>query len=82
MVSALLTLLVLGIAGLVVAALVLAVLGVVFSIAFGVAGLLLLKVAPLLLLGWIVLRLVKRGPPGRHPPARQISRADREWLDS
>lgn len=77
MVSALLTLLVLGIAGLVVAGLVLAVLGVVFSIAFGVAGLLLLKVAPLLLLGWIVLRLVNRGRPGR-----QISRADREWLDS
>lgn len=77
MLSSLLALLLLGLAGLLVASVVLAVIGLVFSIAFGVAGLLLFKVAPLLLVGWVVLKLVERARP-----ARRIASADREWLDS
>ena len=73
MLGALLTLLALGIAGIVVVSLVFAVLGMVM----GVVGFLLFKVAPVLLIGWLVLKLVQRSN-GR----RQISSADRKWLDS
>lgn len=76
MLSALLTLLVLGIAGIVAIGVVMTLLGVVFSIAMGVAGVLLFKVAPLLLVGWLVLKVVERG---RRPKA--LSDADRKWLD-
>lgn len=77
MLSALLTLLVLGIAGMIVISVVLAVLGTVFSVAFGLVGVLLFKVAPLLLIGWCVLKLVER----RRAPKR-LSSADQRWLDS
>lgn len=72
MIGALLTLLVLGIAGIVVVSLVFAVLGVVM----GVVGFLLFKVVPVLLVGWVVMKLVQRSR-GR----REISAADRKWLD-
>lgn len=77
MLSALLTLLVLGIAGMIVLSIVLAILGTVFSVAFGAIGLLVFKVAPLLLIGWCVLKLVER----RRSPKR-LSSADERWLDS
>ena len=48
----------------------------VFGLIFGVAGFLLFKVAPVLLVGWIILKLVSRS---RRP--RQLSAADRRWLD-
>ena len=76
MLSALLTLLVLGIAGIVAIGVVMTLLGVVFSVAIGVAGVLLFKVAPLLLVGWLVLKVIERG---RRPKA--LSDADRKWLD-
>lgn len=76
MLSALLTLLVLGIAGIVAIGVVMTLLGVVFSVAVGVAGVLLFKVAPLLLVGWLVLKVIERG---RRPKA--LSDADRKWLD-
>lgn len=76
MLSALLTLLVLGIAGIVAIGVVMTLLGVVFSVAMGLAGVLLFKVAPLLLVGWLVLKVVERG---RRPKA--LSDADRKWLD-
>lgn len=77
MLTALLTLLALGIAGLVVISFVMAVIGVVFSVAFGAVGFLLFKVAPLLLIGCCVLKLVERG---RRP--KRLSSADERWLDS
>jgi hypothetical protein len=77
MLGALLSFLVFGIVGLVVISLVMALIGVVFSITFGIVGFLLFKVAPLLLLGWIVLKLVDRSRGHR-----RISAADQRWLDS
>lgn len=77
MLGALLTLFVFGIVGLVVISVVMALIGVFFSITFGIVGFLLFKVAPLLLVGWIVLKLVDRSR-GR----RRISAADQRWLDS
>lgn len=72
MLAALLTLLVLGIAGIVVLSLVLA----LFGLAMGVAGFLLFQVAPVLLVGWVVVKLVQRSRR-----SREISAADRRWLD-
>jgi hypothetical protein len=77
MLSTLLTLFVLGFVGLLVVGVVLAVIGVVFGLAVGVASFLLFKVAPILLIGWVVLKLVSRARGHR-----QISAADQRWLDS
>lgn len=76
MLSTLLMLFVIGIVGLVAVSVVLALVGVVFSVAMGVAGFLLFKVAPVLLVGWLALKLVQRAT-GRRP----ISAADQRWLD-
>lgn len=76
MLSTLLMLFVIGIVGLVAVSVVLALVGVVFSVAMGVAGFLLFKVAPVLLVGWLALKLVQR-VTGR----RTISAADQRWLD-
>jgi hypothetical protein len=67
MISTLLTLLVVGV-------LALAVLGIVFMI-LGVAFGLLFKLLPLILIGYIVLRLLA-------PRQRKLSEADRKWLES
>jgi hypothetical protein len=76
MLGALITLFVFGIVGLVVISVLMALVGIFFSITFGLVGLLLFKVAPLLLLGWVVLKLVDRSRSRRH-----ISAADQRWLD-
>ncbi|CAN5651867.1 hypothetical protein BH23GEM7_BH23GEM7_36810 [soil metagenome] len=78
MLGALLTLFAFGLAGVVLFAVAMALLGVVFSVVFGVAGFLLFKVAPLLLLGWLILKLIGR----RGGRSRRLSAADRKWLDS
>jgi len=77
MLSALLTLFVFGIVGLVVISLLMALIGIFFSITFGIVGFLLFKVAPILLIGWLVLKLVDRSRS-----RRRISAADQRWLDS
>lgn len=77
MLSALLTLFVFGIVGIVVISVAMALLGVFFSLAFGLAGLLLFKVAPLLLLGWVVVKAIDM-TRGR----KSISKSDQRWLDS
>ncbi len=77
MLGALLTLFAFGIVGLVVISLVMALIGIFFSITFGIVGFLLFKVAPLLLIGWLVLKLVNRSRN-----RRRISAADQRWLDS
>jgi hypothetical protein len=77
MLGTLITLLIAGLVGLVAISVILAILGAVLSMTFGVVGFLLFKVAPILLVGWVVLKLVDRSR-GR----RQISAADQRWLDS
>jgi uncharacterized membrane protein YvlD (DUF360 family) len=75
MIGTLLTLLAAGLVTLIAAAIVLSLLGMVFSLAFAVATFLLFKVAPVLLVGWVVLKLLDRRRPKR------LSAADRKWLD-
>jgi hypothetical protein len=75
MLTSLLTLFVVGLAAVVVISIVLAILGAVFGLAMGLVGILLFKVLPILLVGYLVLRLLS-------PKRREISAADREWLES
>jgi len=67
MISTLLTLLIVGV-------LALAVLGIVFAV-LGMAVGLLFKLLPILLIGYVVVRLLA-------PKQRKISEADRRWLES
>lgn len=76
MIGTLLTLFIAGLIGIVAIGIILTILGAVLSITFGLAGFLLFKIAPILLVGWVVLKLVDRGRT-RH----QISAADQRWLD-
>lgn len=79
MLSGLLTLLFLGIAGIFAVTVLMTIVGIVFSIAFGVVGFLLFKVAPVLLIGYCVLKVIER----RKGPRRgRLSAADQRWLDS
>jgi hypothetical protein len=77
MLGTLITLLIAGLVGLVAISVIFAILGAVLSVTFGVVGFLLFKVAPILLVGWLVLKLVDRSRN-----RRQISAADQRWLDS
>jgi uncharacterized membrane protein YccC len=77
MLGTLITLLIAGFVGLIALSVVLAIVGALLSVTFGIVGFLLFKVAPLLLVGWVVLKLVERARGGR----RQISAADQRWLD-
>jgi uncharacterized membrane protein len=74
MISSLLTYLLVGVIAIVVAGVVLSVVGAVFGIAFGLAGFLLFKVAPLVLIGYLVVRFLA-------PKRKQLSEADRKWLE-
>jgi hypothetical protein len=72
----LLTFLAVGLVTLIAAGVVLSLLGTVFSLTFGLASFLLFKVAPVMFIGWVVLKILDR-VRGK----RQISAADRKWLD-
>ena len=72
----LLTFLAVGLVTLIAAGVVLSLLGTVFSLTFGLASFLLFKVAPVMFLGWVVLKILDR-VRGK----KQISAADRKWLD-
>lgn len=76
MLGTLLTLFAVGLVTLIGVGIVLSIVGVLFSITFGIAGFLLFKVAPILLVGWLVLKLFDRGGS-----RRSLSAADRRWLD-
>lgn len=65
-----------GFVAVLVAGVVLSVVGAVFGIALGLAGLLLFKVAPIVLVGYLVVRLL--GPKKK----KRLSDADRKWLES
>lgn len=77
MIGALLTFFAVGLITLLVAGVVLSVVGAVFSITFGLATFLLFKVAPILLVGWIVVKVIQKagGNSGK------LSEADRKWLE-
>lgn len=75
MISSLLTLFVVGIAGLLAVGVVLAIVGTVFGLAFGLAGFLLFKVVPVVIVGYLLMRFLA-------PKRKKISAADRKWLQS
>jgi hypothetical protein len=75
-VGTLLTLFAVGLLAIVAIGLAFSLIGAIFSVAFGVASFLLLKVAPVVFLGWIVLKLIDR-----RKSRASISAADRAWLE-
>ena len=76
MIGTLLTFFAVGLATLIVAGIVLSILGTVLSIGFTLATFLMFKVAPYLLVGWVVLKIVDRFKSGR-----TISASDQRWLE-
>lgn len=77
MIRTLLTFFAVGLVTLVAVGIGLWAVGAIFSITFGLVSFLLFKVAPLVLIGWVVLKIFeKRKPRG------ELSAADREWLES
>lgn len=72
----LLTFLAVGLVTLIAAGVVLSVVGFLFSLTFGLASFLLFKVAPVLFVGWVVLKLVDRAS-GK----RRLSVEDQKWLN-
>jgi hypothetical protein len=76
MIGSLLTFFAVGLATILVAGLVLGVVGVVFSLTLGLAAFLLFKVAPILLVGWVVVKVLQKSSGGG-----ALSDADRRWLD-
>ena len=74
MIASLLTFLVVGLIALVVISLVLSLIGAVFGLFFGLAGFLLFKVAPVVLLGYVVVRFLA-------PRRSRLSRSERQWLE-
>jgi hypothetical protein len=75
MIRSLLTLFAIGLAALVGLSIVLSIVGAVFGLAFGIIGLLLFKVLPIALIGYIVLRIIA-------PKEKPASATDKEWVDS
>ena len=75
MIGTMLTFFAVGLATLIVAGIVLSVLGTVLSIGFGLATVLLFKVAPFVLLGWVVMKVIDRRSGG------SLSASDRRWLE-
>lgn len=75
MISAILTYLIVGLVAVVGISIALAVLGAVFGLALGLAKFLLFTVGPILLIGYVVVRLLA-------PRSRRLSEAEREWLES
>ena len=76
MLGSLLTFFAVGLITLIAAGIVLSVVGVVFSLTFGLASFLLFKVAPILLVGWIVVKVIEKSRGGG-----SLSDADRKWLE-
>ena len=76
MIGSLLTFFAVGLITLVIAGIVLSVVGAVFSLTIGLASFLLFKGAPILLVGWIVVKVFEKTRGGG-----SLSEADRRWLD-
>lgn len=76
MIGTLLTFFAVGLITLIVAGVVLSVVGMVFSIGLGLASFLLFKVGPILLVGWVVVKLLERRKRRDY-----LSASDRRWLE-
>jgi hypothetical protein len=76
MISAVLTFLVMGVIAIAVAGVVLAVVGAALGLALGIGFFLLFKVLPLMIVGYVVMRII--APKS----TKQLSEADRKWLES
>ena len=76
MLGTLLTFFAVALATVVAAWLVLMVVGAVFSLTIGLATFLLFKVAPILLVGWVAIKIFEK-IRGRG----SLSAADRKWLE-
>lgn len=74
MFSSLLTFLIVGVMAVVGMSIVLALLGAVFGLAIGIAKFLLFTVAPLALIGYVLMRFLA-------PRNRRLGKEDREWLE-
>ena len=75
MLTTLLTFFVVGLVAIIALGIVLSIIGAIFGLAFGLAGFLLFKVAPIVLLGYVIVRFIA-------PKRKQLSDADRRWLES
>jgi hypothetical protein len=76
MIGTLLTFFAVGVITLIAAGIVLSIVGTVFSLTFGLAAFLLFKVAPVLLVGWVVMKVLEIVRGGG-----SLSAADRKWLE-
>jgi hypothetical protein len=72
----LLTFLAVGLVTLIAAGVVLSIVGTLFSLTFGLASFLLFKVAPIMFVGWVVLKIIDR-VSGK----RRLSAEDQKWLN-
>jgi threonine/homoserine/homoserine lactone efflux protein len=72
----LLTFLAVGLVTLIAAGIVLSIVGIVFSLSMSLAWFLLSKVAPVMFLGWVTLKIFDRVRR-----KRRLSNADQKWLD-
>jgi len=79
MIGSLVTFFAVGLITLVVAGVVLSIVGAVLSLGIGLAMFLLTKVAPVLLVGWVVMKVIEKKTGGG---GGELSAADRRWLDS
>ena len=75
MISSILTYLIIGLIVVVGVSIGLAILGGVFGLALGLAKFLLFTVGPILLVGYVVMRLLA-------PRSKRLSKAERDWLES
>ena len=76
MIGTVLTFLAMGILSIVAVWIVLSVVGAVLGLTISIAGFLLFKVAPVLLLGWLVLKVFDKVRSGR-----TLTSSDRKWLE-
>ena len=76
MLGTLLTFFAVALTTLIVAGVVLSIVGAAIGLAGSLAAFLLFKVAPIMLVGWVVVKLLDR-----RSSRNQISAADRRWLD-
>lgn len=75
MISSILTYLIIGLIAVVAVSLGLAIVGAMIGLAIGLVKFLLFVVAPVLLVGYVLTRLLA-------PRWKRLSKADRDWLES
>lgn len=75
MIGSLLTFFAVGVITLIAAGIVLAIVGSVVGLVGSLAAFLLFKVAPIMLVGWVVVKLLDR------KNRKELSAADRRWLE-